>query len=228
MAFHNKPSNRHIGPRQAHMNSRKFVPDLYSAGEAVDPKWVRVMGSLCCARCNSILQWKVQYGKFTPLEKPRRCNICGEKTVVMAFHHICQGCAEKNALCAKCQKNPVDEWAKHIASLPVAKGEAPQCEEPEEEKGERRATAGEDDDEIEGEWKAPAADSDPEFAPLRGLDVTQIKRMKKMRLSKETTADLNMLRERERRTAKRMLAKSRQHKEEQSDEADSDDAEEVI
>lgn len=87
------------------MNTTKFDPNKHKLKqERLPEKTLTVMTMLCCKRCCEIIQWKVDYGKYVPLEVARKCNLCGEKNVTLAYHRICRDCAIKTTSCAKCQK----------------------------------------------------------------------------------------------------------------------------
>lgn len=58
-----------------------------------------------CPRCHDIIEWKKKYRKYKPLTTPKRCTKCQEKTVKRAYHTICDGCARKTKVCAKCQQS---------------------------------------------------------------------------------------------------------------------------
>ncbi|CCW60532.1 unnamed protein product [Phytomonas sp. EM1] len=97
------------GCRQTYTNKVKYDPNKYKLEKEKIPEGILVsMTKLCCRRCCEIIQWKADYGKYRPLERARKCNICGKKSVVLAFHRICQECSCSQILCAKCQKNPQD------------------------------------------------------------------------------------------------------------------------
>ncbi|KAG8343683.1 hypothetical protein TRVL_05483 [Trypanosoma vivax] len=195
------------GPQQVHMNRVKFDPYRYKQEDQKIPaSTLATMTSLCCRRCCDILQWKVDYGKYIPLERHRKCNICHEKTVTYAYHHICQRCAEEQCRCAKCQKPPPTR-----------------CEvvNPEENEGCERNNNYEDgnkDDTTCDELSdaepqkcrttskymfVEEEDSDEELKPLCGLDIRQVKRRKLASLRQQESELLSRMRERDRRTALR-------------------------
>ena len=63
------------------------------------------LDSLCCFRCSQILVWKINYGKYTPLQRPTKCSMCLCNCVLYKFHHMCQKCGILYAKCVKCQKS---------------------------------------------------------------------------------------------------------------------------
>lgn len=69
---------------------------------------------------------------------PGRCNLCHEKRITKAYRKICDACAKKDDLCAKCQK------PRH----------QPEAEEPEEN---------EDFNESEEEVKSSEEEEEPSF-----------------------------------------------------------------
>lgn len=99
--------NGQRGSRQSYQNAKKFDPNKYKLEqEQLTPDVVDSMTSLCCKRCAEIITWKVNYGKYEPLNCARKCNLCTQKCVVYAYHRICQNCARNRTICAKCQKSP--------------------------------------------------------------------------------------------------------------------------
>lgn len=215
MSHHNVNTNRHKGSRQTHMNKIKFDPDRHKdEHNKIDRSFFDVMTSLCCRRCCDQLQWKVDYGKFIPLERPRKCNLCSQKTVAIAYHHICQECSKQSARCAKCQKCPANK----AAGVPVEGEDSDNDEIPLEER--------KDFDPEHILLKYAFIDEpieDEEFAHLQGLDVRRLvnhKRRVAILREKESRAGM---RERERRTHIRAMKKANEGVDEIASEEDSDE-----
>jgi hypothetical protein len=61
-----------------------------------------------------LIEWKKQYRKYKPLAQPRKCNICQQKTVVLAYHVVCDPCAIERKICAKCQKEEEEGGLLHL------------------------------------------------------------------------------------------------------------------
>eukprot|EP00301_Raphidiophrys_heterophryoidea_P015898 c24841_g1_i1.p1 GENE.c24841_g1_i1~~c24841_g1_i1.p1 ORF type:complete len:226 (-),score=37.11 c24841_g1_i1:129-806(-) len=57
-----------------------------------------------CVKCSDIIKWRKQYHKYKPLKQSTTCEICTGKEVKHAYHVICQGCARKAGVCAKCRE----------------------------------------------------------------------------------------------------------------------------
>lgn len=55
-----------------------------------------------CPTCTRVIQWRKQFRKYKPLSVPKRCCRCDGKAVKDAYHVICNGCAGKGNVCAKC------------------------------------------------------------------------------------------------------------------------------
>ncbi|KAG5468155.1 hypothetical protein LSCM1_02130 [Leishmania martiniquensis] len=187
------------GPRQAYMNKNKYNPNRYKPEkDRVSRQTEFVMTSLCCRRCCEIIQWKVDYGKYTLQEQGRRCNLCRENKVVYAYHRICQLCAEREAVCAKCQKHP--------ATL-VSTTEADASD---------RDSVQELSEGISGhleKLKEPSKYAFVEVTPdeeelqrLRGLNTRVLQQKLRKRRDAEDRDCLATLRERERRTLLRKVA----------------------
>lgn len=179
------------------MNKSKFNPNRYKQEKDRIPREAEfAMTSLCCRRCCEIIQWKVDYGKYTPQEQSRRCNCCHEKKVVHAYHRICQNCAEREAACAKCQKQPAQASSSALKDVSSA-----------ETSDEDNATDGAD--EI-GAVKEPGkyafvdvVPEDEELQRLAGLNTRVLQQGIRRRREAESREVLAGLRERERRTALR-------------------------
>jgi len=56
-----------------------------------------------CSHCHEIVEWKKKYRKYKPLTTKKRCNECGEKAIVHAYHTLCAECSKKTKRCAKCK-----------------------------------------------------------------------------------------------------------------------------
>ncbi|XP_078385770.1 uncharacterized protein C9orf85 homolog isoform X2 [Cetorhinus maximus] len=67
-----------------------------------------------CKRCKEVLEWKIKYNKYKPLNQARKCVKCLQKTVKDSYHVMCKPCAFKLELCAKCGKK--EEIANPLSS----------------------------------------------------------------------------------------------------------------
>jgi len=63
-----------------------------------------------CKRCVDKLEWRINYRKYKPLSTPSRCNKCDMKNIYKAYRTICDSCAFKEKLCAKCTE-PAEDYA---------------------------------------------------------------------------------------------------------------------
>jgi len=88
---------------QKHQNSFAWKADKHKS----DPK-TKLVQSLtvinCCQHCTGVIEWKIKYGKYKPLNKPSKCLKCGERKVKYAYHILCQDCVTLTGFCAKCGK----------------------------------------------------------------------------------------------------------------------------
>ncbi|KPI83598.1 hypothetical protein ABL78_7371 [Leptomonas seymouri] len=179
------------GSRQAYLNKSKFNPNRYKhEKDRVSKETEFAMTSLCCRRCCEIIQWKVDYGKYTLQEQTRRCNLCHEKKVALPYHRICQQCAEETAVCAKCQKSPLLERATADSKDSVDEFE-------------------EGDERVNEEHKYDFVDlpiEDGELRRLQGLNTRVLQQQLRCKREAENKEALSLLRERERRTALRKAA----------------------
>ena len=63
-----------------------------------------------CKRCSEQLQWRLDYRKYKPLDKAKKCHKCTKPFVLKAYRTICDICAVKDKkdgvlLCTKCCHN---------------------------------------------------------------------------------------------------------------------------
>ncbi|KAG5493834.1 hypothetical protein JKF63_01666 [Porcisia hertigi] len=187
------------GSRQAYTNKTKYNPNRYKLEkDRISRETEFAMTSLCCRRCCEIIQWKVDFGKYTLQEQSRRCNLCHENKVVYAYHRICQHCAEREAVCAKCQKHPSASTA------------APEAEVSDDDSDRGSSKGGVGSLEQPREQSKYAfvdfSPDDEEHRRLTGLNTRILQQ--KLRRQREADArdSLGTLRERERRTALRKAA----------------------
>lgn len=204
---HNKP-----GARQVHHNREKFNPYRHKdENQRVHVSVLDTMTSLCCKRCCDIIQWKVDFGKYLHLERPRRCNGCSEKTVAISYHRICQECAKKAIVCAKCQKPPKFESGAQENSNAHVEQSDEDIDSDEEEREEGADGAPRNKPIPESLLKYNFVDevnSDEEFAAYRGLDIRRLTQYKKKVQAMLEKEQRGKLRERERRTVLRKLKKA--------------------
>ncbi|ORZ39975.1 hypothetical protein BCR44DRAFT_97083 [Catenaria anguillulae PL171] len=55
-----------------------------------------------CARCFEIIEWRKKFRKYKPMTQPKKCVSCEQKTVKESYHIMCNPCAHKKNVCAKC------------------------------------------------------------------------------------------------------------------------------
>ncbi|KAH9577162.1 Protein of unknown function DUF2039 [Trypanosoma melophagium] len=219
------------GSQQSYMNKVKFDPYRYKLDDQKLPAAVvGTMTSLCCRRCCDILQWKVDYGKYIPLERYRKCNRCQAKKIALSYHHICQKCAMETGRCAKCQKPPI------VGITTTGAENGKHNEHGENGLIKRKEESDKDDYDVEEEEHvakddAPSKytfvdqeDSDDEFKPLRGLDIRLVKNKKVAAQRQQESDRIARLRERERRTVLRRVAQDSQC----DADADADDSDEEL
>ncbi|KAI8866993.1 hypothetical protein GQ42DRAFT_165125 [Ramicandelaber brevisporus] len=56
-----------------------------------------------CAHCTDVILWRKKFRKYKPLTQPGKCIECHQRTIKSAYHVLCQGCATKKGVCAKCR-----------------------------------------------------------------------------------------------------------------------------
>jgi hypothetical protein len=205
------------GPRQIHMNRTKYDPNKYKdSHEQLDQSWIDVMTSLCCRRCCDQLQWKVDYGKYTPLELPRKCNGCNQKTIAIAFHHLCQECSKETAKCAKCQKL--------FGPIGIALAEEKRLSNPNAIIEDRSDEETDRNDAALARYAfVDAPITDEEFKHLQGLDIRRLVQRKTKQRALDEKEARNNLRERERRTIVRVERKKAELEEQGIEDSDHDE-----
>lgn len=87
------------GRRPAHQNKKAFTSNPHSTRTLMINA---LPNEGLCQKCHDIIEWRKRYHKFKPLTTPRRCQRCGEKSIVHAYHVICTACSRKDGVCAKC------------------------------------------------------------------------------------------------------------------------------
>eukprot|EP00755_Sulcionema_specki_P008063 Sspe_Gene.5791::Locus_1923_Transcript_1_1_Confidence_1.000_Length_899::g.5791::m.5791 len=92
-----------------HHNTTTWIPHKHQEGLRVTDAQCEGFTSRCCPKCTQVLEWRKKYGKYKPLSKPSKCHTCAERVVLHAHHGICQPCAKKRDVCAKCEKPIVAE-----------------------------------------------------------------------------------------------------------------------
>ena len=86
---------------QRHRNTKAFkVRDKIEHGKLVKSTPINNL----CIKCVEIIEWKLKYGKYRKLSVPQKCLKCKLKRVVINYRTICNPCAVKHELCAKCSK----------------------------------------------------------------------------------------------------------------------------
>ena len=79
--------------RQAQGSLQQLVNKLPSGAEAG-----------LCQKCDEVVAWKKQFGKYKPLKQPAKCVACRAPAVMLAYHQLCRACADDRATCAKCME----------------------------------------------------------------------------------------------------------------------------
>ncbi|KAK7115764.1 uncharacterized protein C9orf85 homolog [Littorina saxatilis] len=97
---------------QKHKNSTVFKNTKYDTSQRTK-NILSVSQDGLCARCKDKIEWKVKYKKYKPLTQPANCSRCHQKTVKKAYYTVCQPCASKLGICAKCAQkhDTVSEFA---------------------------------------------------------------------------------------------------------------------
>ncbi|CAB3368261.1 Hypothetical predicted protein [Cloeon dipterum] len=98
---------------QKHKNSFAFKNDLHDK----TPKNLQIASmrvANVCEHCKGVIEWKIKYKKYKPLNAPAKCPKCQQKTVKHAYHTYCSPCAREAKMCPK-------EMQELLKSLPERK-----------------------------------------------------------------------------------------------------------
>eukprot|EP01060_Flectonema_neradi_P027278 TRINITY_DN3688_c3_g1_i1.p1 TRINITY_DN3688_c3_g1~~TRINITY_DN3688_c3_g1_i1.p1 ORF type:complete len:192 (+),score=22.37 TRINITY_DN3688_c3_g1_i1:39-614(+) len=87
-----------------HQNKTAWVPLKHQEDLKVGEEFIEGSTHNCCEKCVEVIEWRQKYGKYKPLTKPSRCHTCNQRTIRRPYHGICQDCALKRKVCAKCEK----------------------------------------------------------------------------------------------------------------------------
>lgn len=88
---------------QKYKNKTAFKNDLHdSSSKTKEMNKIEIVN--VCAKCKSILEWKIKYKKYKLPKAPKKCTKCEQKTVKNAYHTMCIPCAEMQRVCPKCGK----------------------------------------------------------------------------------------------------------------------------
>jgi hypothetical protein len=80
---------------QKYKNEYKYEPNKYN-------KHMNNTNQIqnCCPKCEAILEWKKQYGKYKTITQPKKCSKCLLKRIVHSYHSYCKECSIGK--CSKC------------------------------------------------------------------------------------------------------------------------------
>jgi hypothetical protein len=90
----------HRGQRYQNTFAFKHNPNSKTTKEILG-----IMHHGLCKRCNDKIEWRKRFRKYKPLKMPSRCNACQERSVSLAYHALCTGCASKSNVCPMCAKD---------------------------------------------------------------------------------------------------------------------------
>ena len=86
-------SKKKKGPSPAHQNkfAYRHNPKSKTTARILSSPNVHV-----CRRCHEKIEWRKQYRKYKPRTQAGKCNICGQKNVMAAYHSICAKCSQSS------------------------------------------------------------------------------------------------------------------------------------
>ena len=92
---------------QKHQNTEAWVPnraDKHNSLQQLVNKLPSGAEAGLCQKCDEVVAWKKQFGKYKPLKQPAKCVACRAPAVMLAYHQLCRACADDRATCAKCME----------------------------------------------------------------------------------------------------------------------------
>ena len=118
------PTMPRSGP-PAHPNKEAFVPSRGDKHNSLQKAIKALPRDGCCRKCNEVIEWKKQYGKYKPLKQPAKCTGCQQRSVMLAYHQLCPACTAARKVCPKCMtsKEADDEEDSAAATQPPSKVE---------------------------------------------------------------------------------------------------------
>ncbi|CAH1796460.1 unnamed protein product [Owenia fusiformis] len=94
-------NSKKSGPPK-HQNKSAYRNDMHSKSKQLAALNNMKMTELC-PRCAEVIEWKIKFKKYKALTTAKKCTKCLiQKTVKRAYHIICDSCARKDSVCAKC------------------------------------------------------------------------------------------------------------------------------
>ena len=115
---------------QKHQNTEAWVPnraDKHNSLQQLVNKLPSGAEAGLCQKCDEVVAWKKQFGKYKPLKQPAKCVACRAPAVMLAYHQLCRACADDRATCAKCMEAtplpPPPATAAAAAAATASRGE---------------------------------------------------------------------------------------------------------
>ncbi|KAJ1642063.1 hypothetical protein LPJ64_006052 [Coemansia asiatica] len=97
-----KSSRGHSGAKKSGQKYQNTFAFTHNKGSKTTKKILALPVDGLCKRCTDQIQWRKQYRKYKPLTTPKKCVWCQLKNIKKAYHVICDDCAAKKGVCAKC------------------------------------------------------------------------------------------------------------------------------
>ncbi|KAJ1927614.1 hypothetical protein FBU59_007208, partial [Linderina macrospora] len=97
-----KISSRGSGAKKGAQKYQNQFAYTHNKGSKTTKKILSLPVDGLCQRCTDVVVWRKQYRKYKPLTAAKKCVSCELKKVKKAYHVICDDCAQKKNVCAKC------------------------------------------------------------------------------------------------------------------------------
>ncbi|ORX67097.1 hypothetical protein DL89DRAFT_52140 [Linderina pennispora] len=97
-----KVSSRGSGAKKGGQKYQNTFAYSHNKGSKTTKKILSLPVDGLCQHCTDMVVWRKQYRKYKPLTAPKKCVSCELKKVKKAYHVICDDCAQKKGVCAKC------------------------------------------------------------------------------------------------------------------------------
>ena len=155
-------SKRRKGRAPAHQNTFAFK---HNPKSKLTDKILSSPNQHVCRRCHDKIEWRKQYRKYKPRTQPGKCNQCGRRNVLAAYHTLCTKCtvsdkAKRALLEIKGKENKITKKTVTVGHGDIQKDGTE--EEPEQSKDERQCDGHVDSNDQEEEDKGGREEEEEE------------------------------------------------------------------
>ncbi|PVV04144.1 hypothetical protein BB560_001361 [Smittium megazygosporum] len=100
-----KVSSRKSGAKKGHQKYQNTVAFKHNRASKLTKKILSLPIDGLCTKCYDQIEWRKKYRKYKSLTTAAKCVSCQQKNVKKAYHVLCDDCASKKNVCAKCMEN---------------------------------------------------------------------------------------------------------------------------